>query len=114
MIVVSRDGYILWARSSEPALRSRAYFKPSNGPIEIPPASLPLNQQLLSEGAATLDHDANVWFKEPVREMTLMAEQYDFAISLLLLDDAVPRWCQAESEPDAFDQIASQPRRREW
>ncbi len=43
VLVVSRDGFILWARSSKPALQSGAYFKTSAGPIEIPASSLPLN-----------------------------------------------------------------------
>lgn len=33
ILVVSRDGFILWARSSLPALRTGAYFKTSDGPI---------------------------------------------------------------------------------
>jgi hypothetical protein len=30
--------------------------------------------------------EAGVWFAEPVREMTIFAEQYDFAVTLLLLE----------------------------
>jgi hypothetical protein len=41
VLVVSRDGFILWARSSEPALRSGAFFRTSAGPIEIPAAAVP-------------------------------------------------------------------------
>lgn len=90
VLVVSREGFILWARSSPAAAKTRAYFKTSSGPIEIPAASLPQNQGQLISGRATIDHHEGVWFKEPVREMTVLAEQYDFAISLLLLSDDVP------------------------
>jgi hypothetical protein len=30
---------------------------------------------------------AGVWFPEPVREMTIFAEQYDFAVTLLLFEN---------------------------
>jgi hypothetical protein len=33
---------------------------------------------------------AGVWLREPVREMTIFADQYDFAISLLMLADDAP------------------------
>lgn len=42
ILVVSRDGFILWARSSEPAWRTGAFFKTSAGPIEVPATALPL------------------------------------------------------------------------
>jgi len=43
-----------------------------------------------------MDHDVGVWFSEPVRELTIIAEQYDFAISLLLLDEAAPIYGEDE------------------
>jgi hypothetical protein len=115
VLVVSRDGFILWARSSTPALKSGAFFRTSAGPIEIPAASLPLNPGLLADGRASIDHAAGAWFREPVREMTVFAEQYDFAISLLLLDDAAPfGWFDEEPEPDTYDRFVPAARRREW
>ncbi len=115
VLVVARDGYILWARSSEAALKTGAFFRTSAGPIEIPAASLPIRQDLLVDGRAAVDHDRGVWFKEPVREMTVFAEQYDFSISLLLLDDARPFTAfGSESEPDTFDKMVQVARRREW
>jgi len=114
-LVVSRDGFILWARSSPAALKTGAFFRTSAGPIEIPAGSLPVKQDLLIDGRATIDHGAGVWFREPVREMTVFAEQYDFAISLLLLDDARPfASFEAQDEPDVFDKMMPQPGRREW
>ena len=47
VIVVSRDGYILWSRASEPALKSGAFFRTSRGPIEVPAASLVARQDFL-------------------------------------------------------------------
>src|SRR3546814_15330429 len=38
VLVVSRDGFILWARSSTPALKTGAFFRTSTGPLAIPSA----------------------------------------------------------------------------
>ncbi|HQT84995.1 ImmA/IrrE family metallo-endopeptidase [Acidiphilium rubrum] len=115
VLVVSRDGFILWARSSTTALRTGAFFRTSGSPIEIPMGSLPVNKDLLVDGRASIDHDAGVWFREPVREMTVFAEHYDFAISLLFLEDAVAFGeFDADPEFDAYDKMMPQVRRREW
>lgn len=115
VLVVSRDGFILWARSSAAALKTGAFFRTSTGPIEIPATSLPVKPDLLIDGRATIDHGPGIWFREPVREMTVFAERYDFAISLLLLDDARPfASYEEEDEPDVFDKMRPEEGRREW
>ena len=63
-------------------------FRTSAGPIEIPASSLPTNPQLLTDGSGEIEHPPGVWLRERVREMAIIAEQYDFSLSLLLLDDA--------------------------
>jgi hypothetical protein len=115
VLVVSRDGFILWARSSTAALKTGAFFKTSTGPIEIPPSSLPIRQDLLVDGRASIDHEPGNWFREPVREMTVFAEQYDFAISLLLLEDTPPFGSfDPELEPDTYDKMVPEQKRRDW
>lgn len=115
VLVVSRDGFILWARSSTAALKSGAFFRTSAGPIEIPYMSLPVKQDGLVDGRASIDHGEGVWFSEPVREMTVFAEQFDFAISLLLLGDAAPfRSFEEEPEADSYEKMMPEERRREW
>ncbi|XUM22720.1 ImmA/IrrE family metallo-endopeptidase [Bradyrhizobium oligotrophicum S58] len=89
VLVVSRDGFILWARSSAKALRTGGFFRTSVGPIAIPVASLAA-QESAAERQATRQHDRGIWFPEPVTEMTVLSEQYDFAISLLLLPNDPP------------------------
>lgn len=102
ILVNSRDGYILWARSSENALRTGAYFKTSGRPpIEVPASSLAANQDKLAAGQTEMHHSAGVWLKEPTWEMALHAEQYDFVLSLLILDDEPPR--SVIDEPDEIE-----------
>src|SRR5216684_77112 len=69
VLVVSRDGFILWARSSTAAVKTGAFFRTSSGPIEIQSASLPVKQDLLVDGRASVDHSEGIWFRESVREM---------------------------------------------
>lgn len=114
VLVVSRDGFILWARSSEPALKTGAFFKTSNGPIEISPYSLPLNAHYMNDGKGEMDHPKGVWLREPVREIAISAEQYDFSLSLLLLEDDPPHDFAGDTELDTYDQVSPSERRREW
>ena len=115
VLVVSREGYILWSRASPSALKTGAFFRTSGAPIEVPPTSIVGRQDLLVDGKVGVEHGAGVWFREPVREMTIFAEQYDFAVSLLLLEDRT-RFSNldTESECDAFDHMSPAPGRREW
>lgn len=108
VLVVSRDGYILWARSSARALKTRAFFRTSQGPIEIPSASLAATQDLLIDGRTGVKHGPRVWFPEPVHEMSIFAEQYDIVISLLVLENEEPVWQAEEPEEDTFDRITRQ------
>lgn len=115
ILVVSREGFILWARSSKPALWTGAYFRTSAGPTEIPTASLPLSPGLLVDGRGSIEHGCGVWLKEPVHETTILADQYDFALSLLLLEDGRPAFIEeTELEPATYDLSIPPERRREW
>lgn len=103
VLVVSRDGYILWARSSERALKTGAYFKTAGRPpISIPAVSLAACLDLSNRGFVA--HDGGVWFAEPCEEVALVSDQYDFTISLLHLGKAA--WqnrIDEELTEDSFD-----------
>jgi hypothetical protein len=75
VLVVSRDGFILWARSSKAAFRSGIYFKTSNRP------PIPIPQGALASGLITLESQRqgiklppNVWFEESCEEMVVFSE----------------------------------------
>ena len=91
--VVSRDGFVLWARSSSRALRTRIYFKTSDRPpIPIPPSSLAALRRHIDGSRASVSHNKNIWFPEPCDEDVLFADQYDFTMSLLHFEDASPQY----------------------
>jgi hypothetical protein len=96
VLVVSREGFILWARSSPPALRTDAFFRTSAGPIPLPALSLAARQDRIVDGRVGIEVAAGVWLREPVREMTVFADQYDFAITLLLLGAVLGRLGRAK------------------
>jgi len=87
VLVVSRDGFILWSRASKPALRTGAFFRTSGPPIAIPADSLAGRQDMIVDGRSGVELPAGIWFAEPVCEMTIFAEQHDFAVTLLLLEN---------------------------
>lgn len=106
VLVVSRDGYILWCKPSKPALRTGAFYRTSTGPIEIPARSLAATQDRLIDGRIGVDLPAGVWFNEEVREMTVFADQYDFAISLLMLpEEHALQWHQEPEIRDTYDRF---------
>ena len=87
VLVVSRDGFILWARSSEKALKTGAYFRTSGAPIPIPTRSIAAARGMEVDSPRNgIELPAGIWFKdESCREIAVFSEQYDFAISLLQL-----------------------------
>jgi hypothetical protein len=49
--------------------------------------SLADRQDMIIDERMGVELPAGVWFPEPVREMTIFAEQYDLAVTLLLLEN---------------------------
>ena len=88
MLVISREGFILWSSSSESALKSGLYYKTRNQPpVEIPSLSLPAQQSLNVGQTDEAEHDHDVWLSRPCKEYAFLSEQYDFAISVLHFND---------------------------
>jgi len=85
MIVVSRDGFILWSRSSKSAFKSGLYFKTSNQPpISIPDNSLAARRSPFEPTDDCIQLPTGTWFKnEGCEEAVIESELYDFTISLL-------------------------------
>ena len=109
ILVVSRDEFILWARSSGPAFKTGAFFKTADRPpIPVPSKSLAAQREAAEKNNRVLEIDTGIWLKEPCEEMVLFADQYNFTISLLHLDEATSDFESNEkNEPDAYDRIAS-------
>lgn len=116
VLVKSIDGFIKWAWSSQPALRSGAYFKTAGRPpVEMPAASLPVRTEQMDGSKGMVRHGPGVWFDEPCVEYALVSEYYDFALSLVHLGDAAPRYeAMDEPEEDTFDRMTSRTPGSSW
>jgi hypothetical protein len=113
MIVVGKEGFIDWAWSSEPLLKSGVFYRARQEVTELPPASLAAQEVDQDTGRHGHHHPAGVWAgTEPVREMTVFSPGNEMSISLLLYPDCGPsRWemAELEEEPtlDTFDKFMS-------
>ncbi|WP_209428321.1 ImmA/IrrE family metallo-endopeptidase [Pararhodobacter sp. SW119] len=111
MIVVGKEGFIDWAWSSEPLIKSGIYYAARQNVIELPPASLAAKEVDWDTGRYGHRHPAGVWLgAEPVHEMTVFSPSNEMTISLLLYPDRAPsRWEVAEldEEPteDTFERF---------
>ena len=88
MLVVSRDGFVLWARSSKRALRSGLFYRTRNvPPIEVPEKALAASTRLPNHSLQTCEFDDDVWFGQSGTEHIFVSRQYDFTLSLLHFAD---------------------------
>lgn len=96
VLVVHRDGYMLWAVASKSASRSGAFFRTRSQTIPIPNRSLAANHSLDTELVGQ-ELDAQVWYPHAalgtsLREMKICADHYDFVMTLLVLPRTASVW----------------------
>jgi len=111
MIVIGRDGFIDWARSSDPLLKTGVFYRARQEVIPLPDPSLAAQPDLYSDIDADVVHPRGVWpGDEEVREMMIFGSRNEMTISLLLYPNDAPsrRWGNDEDEPrewDTYDQF---------
>lgn len=100
VLVVGRDGFVLWSRASDSAYRSGVFYKKGT---PLPDASIAAqrNRAAAAEASGT-ELPPGTWrADEPVREMTIFADRYDLTISLLLLLRDAPAMRGSRSDEDS-------------
>ncbi|GGH55045.1 hypothetical protein GCM10010975_12210 [Comamonas phosphati] len=113
ILVASRDDHLLWAKSNQAAFKSGAYFATRKQTIELPQDALAHSNNLLDAGAQLQSTRAQIWFPRepatmPLTEMTRVAGQYDYTLTLLLMPDAEwqrPQHDDEDAEEDTFDRF---------
>lgn len=100
VLVVSRDGFMNWASSSNTAKDAGAYFKTKSQVIEIPAGSLCSNDSITEERKG-IKVAAKKWFSHAdsdadLTEMKIFSDQYDCTMSLLILPKYVDCWPKKE------------------
>lgn len=113
VLVASRDDHLLWAKSNQAAFKSGAFFATRKQTIEVPQDALAHTNNLLDAGIQSRKARAQTWFpREPasmqLTEMTRVAGQYEYSLTLLLMPDAEwqrPQHDDGEPEEDTFDRF---------
>lgn len=100
VLVVSKDGFMDWASSSNAAKNAGAYYKTRSQIIEIPEGSLCANHSVKEDRLGTQIAITN-WFPHAdsdadLTEMKIFSDQYDCTMSLLLLPKYVECWPNKE------------------
>ena len=104
LLVASRDGFVLWAKSSDLALKTGAYLATKRSTLEVPAASVAARPNEFADPRLPNALPRGAWLPEETTEMTIFSDQYDMTLSVLLLGDAEPRW--RETDPENEDPVA--------
>lgn len=112
VLVASRDDHMLWAKSNEAAFKSGAVFATRKRTIAMPADALAHSGNCTGT-SQNQSIPARIWFpREPsyvqLAEMTKVAGNYDYTLTLLLMPDAEwrqPQHEDGEPEADTFDRF---------
>jgi len=96
VLIMSSNGFINWAWSSDLAFRAGAFFKTKNNVIEITNGTLAADTSIRNEREGK-EISARLWFKHAdkaisLREMKLYMDQYDRTMTLLILPKLADVW----------------------
>lgn len=91
IVAVSRDGFVLFARSSDAAMKAGLFLPTRRHTIECPPGSLAASDDPGTDGRDGIRHGPEVWCQVPSREFAIRSDNFDMTLSVVFLDD-VPRW----------------------
>jgi hypothetical protein len=113
ILVASRDDHMLWAKSNQAEFKSGAYFATRKNTIELPQNALAHSTNLMDVSVQKQSTRAQIWFPRepasmPLTEMTMVAGQYDYTLTLLVMPDADcqrPQHDDGEPEEDAFERF---------
>ena len=107
VLVASRDDHMLWASSNEAAFKSGAFFATRKNTIELPQSALAHSRNCTGTPQSH-DTRAQVWFARepaemPITEMTKVAGNYGYTLTLLVMPEAEKRWRRDEDEEPVED-----------
>lgn len=107
VLVASRDDHMLWASSNEAAFKSGAFFATRKNTIELPRSALAHSRNCTG---ASQSHDtrAQVWFARepaemPITEMTKVAGNYGYTLTLLAMPEAEKRWRRRDADEETVE-----------
>lgn len=108
ILVVSRDGFILWSRASKAALKTGIYYRTRDRvPIPVPSGSLADRSSKRMLNRDVMKHGPNVWFGQDCEEIVLVSDRYDFSMSLIHFAGSgqYKNWGSEEPEEDTYQRF---------
>lgn len=97
MLVVSNEGFALWAKSSDRAFKSGRFLRTKNTVFELPGQAIAARRDFTDEAKMGVAQAAGVWFPEPLVEMSIRSDRYDQELTLLHFDAVSPEpWAEPE------------------
>ena len=109
MMVVARDGFIDWARSSKNLFKTGIFYRPKQKIIELPQGSLAAKRDSSFLNIEGVEHPVGIWpGQEQVHEMTVFTDQYNnYSITLLKYPKlvSVPKVDEEEPMEDTVDRF---------
>ncbi len=105
MVIASVDGFALWAKSSEAAFKSGRFLRTKNDLFEMPEQSLAVRRVPTNESLEGVQQRAGVWFPEPVIEMCMRSEKFDFELTLLQFEGKAPAYQVEDDFEDSYTQF---------
>ena len=115
MIVVARDGFVIWAKASEPAFKSGRFIRTKGvPPVEVPTAALVHRKDIADIAREGIDHPPGVWCDEGCTQLSIHSDKYDQFISILHFSNngAESTHFEEAAEEDAYDRFSPKPRER--
>lgn len=96
VLILSRDGFMDWAISSDKARANGAFYRTKGRVVELPPGSLAADETIASNRSGD-PISLNTWFKHAHRdavakEMKLVCENYGYTLTLLSLSNGDKVW----------------------
>jgi hypothetical protein len=96
LLILSRDGYMKWAYSSNAARRNGAFFRTRKVATPIPTDSLAASQEITHERLG-IQRPARTWFPHAdkdavIREMKIHSDRYEYVFTLLHLARSCSVW----------------------
>jgi hypothetical protein len=108
MMVVSNEGFALWARSSDAALKSGRFIRTKDTVFELPAAASAKRRLFTEETKAELVQPAEAWgFPEGLVEMCIRSERYDQEITLLHFEGSAPIFREETDLEDTYDRFVN-------
>ena len=107
VLIASVDDHMLWARANEAAFKSGAYFATRKNTIELPEAALAHSRNCTGRAQAHRTR-AQVWFPRepaemPIMEMTKVAGNYGYTLTLLVMPEAERRWRRRDEDEEPVE-----------